>query len=160
MAWCVFKRQGQRYLCLKLLVSPSPQCLSVFPSTIFHSCHVQSFVAVVRCRQDDKYTGRKISASLRYVTVRGEGKMEGARGEKDASCAIASPPSAYHGWQTANVCICNGQRSSEISCDKYMWQLHCSLWINLKEYFERETSDHTGVSFARILYVQSEHNWC
>jgi hypothetical protein len=32
----------------------------------------------------DSYTGRKISVSLRYVTVRGEGKMERARKEQDA----------------------------------------------------------------------------
>jgi hypothetical protein len=37
------------------------------------------------------YTGRKISASLGYVTVRGDGTMGRARGEQDALCAIASP---------------------------------------------------------------------
>jgi hypothetical protein len=37
------------------------------------------------------YTGRKISASLSYVTIRGEGKMEKAREEQDALCAVASP---------------------------------------------------------------------
>jgi hypothetical protein len=43
-------------------------------------------------------TGRKISASLSYATVRGEGMMERARGEQDALYAIASPLSPYHGW--------------------------------------------------------------
>jgi hypothetical protein len=31
-----------------------------------------------------EYTGRKISPSLSYVTVRGEGKMKRAREEQDA----------------------------------------------------------------------------
>jgi hypothetical protein len=42
--------------------------------------------------------GRKISASLSYVTVREEGTMERARGEQDASCAIAFPPFPHLGW--------------------------------------------------------------
>jgi hypothetical protein len=42
---------------------------------------------------------------LNYVTIRGKGKMERARGEEDASCAIASPPSPYLGRLAANVCI-------------------------------------------------------
>jgi hypothetical protein len=33
------------------------------------------------------------------------------------------PPSPYLGWLTTNVCICNGQRSSEISCDKYAYNV-------------------------------------
>jgi hypothetical protein len=45
--------------------------------------------------------------------------MERVRGEQDALCAIASPPSTYRGWLTNNVCFCNGQRSSGISCDKF-----------------------------------------
>jgi hypothetical protein len=44
-----------------------------------------------------------------------------ARGEQDALCAIVSPPSLQLGRLAINVCICNGQRSSEISCDKYSW---------------------------------------
>jgi hypothetical protein len=63
------------------------------------------------------YTGRKISVSLSYVTVRGEGKLE--RGKQDALCDIASPPSSYHGWLATNACICNGQRSSKIFCGTY-----------------------------------------
>jgi hypothetical protein len=43
-------------------------------------------------------TGRKISASLGWIAVRGEWKMERARGKQDGSCAIASPPSSYHSW--------------------------------------------------------------
>jgi hypothetical protein len=68
---------------------------------------------------DGTATERKISANLGYVTERGEGKIERARGEQDALCAIASPPSPYFGWLASNMYICNGQRSSEISCDKY-----------------------------------------
>jgi hypothetical protein len=48
-------------------------------------------------------TGHKIS--LTYM--RGEGKMERARGEQDTLCAIAFPPSPYLNW-LATVCICNG----------------------------------------------------
>jgi hypothetical protein len=62
--------------------------------------------------QGDMYTRRKIYPNLGYVTVRGEGKMERARGEQYALFAIASPLSPF--------CISNGQRSSEISCDKYI----------------------------------------
>jgi hypothetical protein len=40
---------------------------------------------------------RKISASLRYVTVSREGKMEMAKGEQDGLCAIASPPAPVAG---------------------------------------------------------------
>jgi hypothetical protein len=61
------------------------------------------------------YTGRKMSESLSYVTVNGKGQG----GEQDTLCAIASPPYPYLGWLATNVCICDGQRSSEISCDKY-----------------------------------------
>jgi hypothetical protein len=54
---------------------------------------------------------------LRHVK---RGKEDGmGKGGQDAFCAVASPPLAGH-----NVCICNGQRSSEISCDKYT---HCSI---------------------------------
>jgi hypothetical protein len=52
--------------------------------------------------------------------------MERARGEQDASCAIASPPSPYLGWLTINMCICNGQQSSEIFCGKYI--IHTGDW--------------------------------
>jgi hypothetical protein len=52
-----------------------------------------------------EYTGRKISVSLSNITVRGEWKMERARGEKDAFCAVTSPPSPYLVWLAANVCI-------------------------------------------------------
>jgi hypothetical protein len=55
------------------------------------------------------------------VTVRGEGMMERARGEQDALCTIASPPSPHHDWLASNVCICNDQGSSKISCGRYKW---------------------------------------
>jgi hypothetical protein len=45
---------------------------------------------------------------------------ENGKGGQDVLCAIASPPSPYLGWLAANVCICNCQRSSEISCDTYI----------------------------------------
>jgi hypothetical protein len=54
--------------------------------------------------------------------------MERARGEQDTLCAIASPLSPYLGWLADSVCVCNGQQSSEIFCDKctgYM-MLHVS----------------------------------
>jgi hypothetical protein len=72
------------------------------------------------------YTGHKISVSLSYIIVRGERKMERARGEQDALYTITFPLSPYLGWLATSVCICNGQRSSEISCDKYI-----GLWLNL-----------------------------
>jgi hypothetical protein len=43
---------------------------------------------------------------------------KGVGGGKDASWAIASPPSPYLSW-LASECICNSQQSSKISCDKY-----------------------------------------
>jgi hypothetical protein len=55
-----------------------------------------------------EYTGRNISGNLGLVTVRGEGKMERARGEQHPLRAIASPSSSYLGWPATNVCICNG----------------------------------------------------
>jgi hypothetical protein len=48
----------------------------------------------------------------------GEEKMAMAMSEQDAFCAIASPPTPNLGWLANNVCICNGPRSSDISCDK------------------------------------------
>jgi hypothetical protein len=45
------------------------------------------------------------------------GRWKGQRGDKTPYAL--SLPSLYFGWLDANVCICNGQRSSEISCDKY-----------------------------------------
>jgi hypothetical protein len=50
-----------------------------------------------------RYTEFKISSSLSYVTVRGEGKMEMVRGEQDALCTIVSPLSTYLGWLATNV---------------------------------------------------------
>jgi hypothetical protein len=40
--------------------------------------------------------------------------MERARGEQDD----LFPSLPYLGWLAIDVCICNDQRSSEISCDK------------------------------------------
>jgi hypothetical protein len=45
----------------------------------------------------------------------GEVKMRG----QHASCCVTSPLSQCLGPLAMNVCICNGQRSSEIPCDKY-----------------------------------------
>jgi hypothetical protein len=39
------------------------------------------------------------------------------RGEQDALCIIASPPSPYLS-RLANMFVCNGQQSSKLSCDK------------------------------------------
>jgi hypothetical protein len=65
------------------------------------------------------YNGRKISASLAYFTVRGEKEIERARWEHDALCAIGSPLSPHLGWLADSEReFCNGQQSSEISCDE------------------------------------------
>jgi hypothetical protein len=57
----------------------------------------------------NNYTGGKISASLGYVTVRGEGMIERARGELNAFCAVASHSSPYFGW-LASTCTVNKAR--------------------------------------------------
>jgi hypothetical protein len=52
--------------------------------------------SVITLATIDLYFRRKISASMGYVAVRGEGKIDGAaRGEQDALCDIVSPPSPY-----------------------------------------------------------------
>jgi hypothetical protein len=51
-----------------------------------------------------EYIGRKISAILFDVAVRGERSVERARREQDASCAIASLPSPHLGWPPP-VCV-------------------------------------------------------
>jgi hypothetical protein len=50
-------------------------------------------------------------------------KMERARVKQDALRAIASPASPYLGWLASNFCICNGEQSSEIPCNKYTYFL-------------------------------------
>jgi hypothetical protein len=61
-------------------------------------------------------TCRKIFANLSYAKVKCQWKMERARGEQDAMRyrypSLPVPQLAGHQR------ICNGQRSSEISCDK------------------------------------------
>jgi hypothetical protein len=64
------------------------------------------------------YTARKISANLSDVTVKGDGKLERAMGYQDGLCAVAFPPSLFLSWLATDVCICNGERSSELCCDK------------------------------------------
>jgi hypothetical protein len=68
------------------------------------------------------YIGRKVSASLSSARSKREAKLEKSREEQEALCAVASPPSPYlgslAGWLAVNMCICNGQRSSDISCGK------------------------------------------
>jgi hypothetical protein len=59
--------------------------------------------------------------------LRGEGKIERARGGQDTLRDIASSFCLYFGWLATKVCVCSGQRSSEISCDK------CSLRLNQLE---------------------------
>jgi hypothetical protein len=59
----------------------------------------KKFPAYMKFEGSLRYTGRKISGSLCYVTVIGEGTMQTA------------------GWPP--TCIRNGQRSSEISRDWY-----------------------------------------
>jgi hypothetical protein len=39
-------------------------------------------------------------------------------GQQDVLCAIPSPRAQYVGWLITSMRICNGQQSSEISCDK------------------------------------------
>lgn len=43
------------------------------------------------------------------------------KGGEYTLCAFASLPSLYLGWMATNMCVCNGQQSLEISCDKYAW---------------------------------------
>jgi hypothetical protein len=67
-------------------------CVAVYPLLMSLGC--------------DVYTGRKISASLSYVTVRGEGKMERSRGSK-TSYALSLPllPRTSAGWPTMCVFV-------------------------------------------------------
>jgi hypothetical protein len=46
-------------------------------------------------------------------------KTESARRQQDALITSTSPPSPHLDWLARNACICNGQRSSEISCGRY-----------------------------------------
>lgn len=87
------------------------------------------------------YTGRRISANLSYVIVREEETMERARGARRLVryrfTFLPVPRLA-----AANVWICNGQRSSEISCDKYegAHTRHRRLYIiHLLNGFQRDT---------------------
>jgi hypothetical protein len=88
--------------------------------------HGSKYGATLLSSLPHTYTARKICASLCFVTVRGERKRGRARVEQDVLCAIVSPPSPYLDWLAANVCICNGQRSSEISCDKFRFGF---IWV-------------------------------
>jgi hypothetical protein len=56
------------------------------------------------------YAGCKISASPGYVTGRGEGSMDRARGKQDVLCAIASPPTPYIGWLTTRITVNEARR--------------------------------------------------
>jgi hypothetical protein len=54
----------------------------------------------------ENYTVCRTSESFCYITVRGEGKMESARGEQDVLCAVASPPShTSAGWTPVSVFV-------------------------------------------------------
>jgi hypothetical protein len=61
------------------------------------------------------YTGHKISASLSYVSVKGRREDGKGRGGQNAIRSMASPP-LYLDWLDPNMCVYDGQRSSEISC--------------------------------------------
>jgi hypothetical protein len=76
-------------------------------------------ISQLRGNPNLKYTTRKISASMTYLTVRREGNMGRARGEQDALFAVANLPSPHLGWLATNVCVCDDQQSSEISCGKF-----------------------------------------
>jgi hypothetical protein len=77
---------------------------------------VQSFYFVVACglREKGRNTGRKIYVSLGYVTVRQGGKMERAMGGARRLMHYRFPVPRLAGHR-----VCNGQRSSQISCVKY-----------------------------------------
>jgi hypothetical protein len=62
-----------------------------------------------------------MSASLSYVTVKGEGKLETARAEKDAICRCRFP-SLPVTWLAGHRRVCNGRRNTECSTA----QLHAS----------------------------------
>jgi hypothetical protein len=64
------------------------------------------------------HTGHRISGSLSYITGSGERQIERARQEQDAVCPIAFLSSLNLGWLATDMCFCNSQRCSEISCDK------------------------------------------
>jgi hypothetical protein len=52
------------------------------------------------------YTGRKIPASLSYVILRGEGKMEDARGSKTPyALSFPLPPRTSAGWPPTCVFV-------------------------------------------------------
>jgi hypothetical protein len=55
-----------------------------------------------------------------WTSSQWEGKRTwwGQGGQQDALCGVAPPPSPYLGWLATNLCFCNGQLSSEISCGK------------------------------------------
>jgi hypothetical protein len=92
------------------------------------------------------YTRSKTSASLSFVTVRGEGRWKAQGGEQGFLCVIASPPFPYLRCLTINVFICNGQRSSEIPCDQY------ALYVALYQ------CDYATV--ANVLVTDSVSLWC
>jgi hypothetical protein len=55
---------------------------------------------------DGRYTGRKISASLSYVKVRGKGKMDSSSGEQDAfALSLPLPPRTSAGWPATCVFV-------------------------------------------------------
>lgn len=66
---------------------------------------------------------RKISPSLMYVTVGGEGKITRGRCQQQTLCSVTSSLAPYQGSLALNLCI-NCQHSSEISCEKCNCQRH------------------------------------
>lgn len=65
-------------------------------------------ISIMPWSHPSSYEGRKISASLGYITVRGKGKMEMAKGEQSALCA--NPPHSPH----RSLLACD----VKIPCDK------------------------------------------
>jgi hypothetical protein len=92
---------------------------------------VYRHAGVICCRKKltwwIKYWTQNICEPELRESKRGTEDGEG-KGEQDAFCAIASPPSSYLGWLATNMCICNGQRSSDIFCEAYFAFLSETVW--------------------------------
>jgi hypothetical protein len=65
-----------------------------------------------------RYSGRKTSPSFSYVTERVEGIMKRAREQQEGKDYHSAVFPSHPVPRLAGHLICNGQRSSEISCDK------------------------------------------
>jgi hypothetical protein len=129
-----------------------------FAGTILES-HEISLPCLIVVKADfvaQRYTGRKISANLNYVTVRGEVKMKGQGGGKTPyALSLAPPPPPLPPPRLAtNVCICFSQRSSEVSCDKRKAK---PIWNAVRASHIQE--QHNGLAFHSVNCGNCECWW-